>query len=137
MWLSDEPTDPSNQLIASFHTYDWTACASVACYNADVVPVAASVPVITGEFGEKDCATSFNDSFMNWADAHDISYLAWSWQPPYPSETRCVGVTASNGNDISGTGINLELLQNYYGTPNTLAPEGADVQAHLAAEAAQ
>jgi hypothetical protein len=37
------------------------------------------VPLVTGEVGEFDCAHSFIDGFMGWADASGVSYLAWSW----------------------------------------------------------
>jgi hypothetical protein len=44
-----------------------------------IAPVAAKVPVVTGELGEYDCTSSFIDSYMAWADAHGVSYLAWAW----------------------------------------------------------
>jgi endoglucanase len=42
-------------------------------------PVAARVPVVTGELGEDDCAHGFIDEYMGWADAHGVSYLGWAW----------------------------------------------------------
>ena len=43
------------------------------------MPLAAHVPIITGEIGENDRASSFIDAYMDWADAHGISYLAWTF----------------------------------------------------------
>ena len=127
MWLKYEPSDPDRQLVASFHTYNWTACASVTCWNQDVEPLAKSVPIVTGEFGEGDCSTSFVSLFMNWADAHNISYLAWDWEVPYSSQpTTCV--SSSNSHNL---GTNLMLLSNWNGEPNTSSPEGASIENHL------
>src|SRR5665213_2425098 len=64
MWLTNEPTDPVHQLIASFHTYNWTACTTTACWNSSVGTVAAQVPVVTGEFGEADCSSNYVNQYM-------------------------------------------------------------------------
>jgi hypothetical protein len=77
-WLSFKPSDP--QLAASFHTYNFSGCAST-CWNATVKPVATVNPVVTGELGENDCAHGYIDAYMNFADAQGISYLAWAWNP--------------------------------------------------------
>jgi endoglucanase len=121
-WLKYRPSDPKHEVIADFHTYDWTACATVSCWNASVLPVAAEVPVISAEFGEKLCSTSFIDQWMGWADQHDLSYLAWSWEVP-----------------AAGTGCaagNLQLLSNWQGAPSVTSVSGAAVHAHLAKLAA-
>ena len=129
MWLKYEPNDPDHQLIASFHAYNWTACASVTCWNQDVAPLAKSVPVVAGEFGEDDCSTHFVQSFMNWADTHNISYLAWDWEVPDSSEpSTCV--SSANG----PIGTNLMLLSNWNGTPSTSSPEGASIENHMQAQ---
>lgn len=80
-WLTYTPTDPAGQLGAAFHVYKENECVTASCWDAQVAPVAASVPVVTSEFGEMDCAHSFVDSFMNWADAKGISYIGWAWNP--------------------------------------------------------
>ena len=122
-WLAYEPTDPEHQVIMSFHTYNWTACTTVACWDNSVLPVAASVPVITGEIGEQDCSADYIDGYMGWADQHNISYLAWSWD-------------TSNASDSCST-ANLLLLSNWDGQPSTVAPAGPAFAAHLAALAAE
>jgi endoglucanase len=52
LWSYWEPTDPDNGVIADFHTHNWTACATVGCWETSVLPVAAKARVIGAEFGE-------------------------------------------------------------------------------------
>ena len=51
-WLANRPTDA--QLIASWHNYPGQRCHTLECWNAEIVPVAAVVPVIASEFGQTD-----------------------------------------------------------------------------------
>jgi hypothetical protein len=78
-WTQYAPKDPLNNIAASFHNYNYTGCNDTICWNNNVKPVAAMVPVVTGELGENDCAESYIDSFFAWADPLGISYLGWSW----------------------------------------------------------
>lgn len=78
-WLQYEPTDPLSNVAASFHTYNFTGCNDATCWTNTVRPVAARVPVVTGELGENDCGESYVDSYFAWADPLGISYLGWSW----------------------------------------------------------
>lgn len=78
-WLQNEPTDPDNNLAASFHLYNFNACSNTSCWDSQVAPVAAQVPVVTGEMGENDCASSFINTAMSWLDQHNIGYLGWAW----------------------------------------------------------
>ena len=112
-WLANEPTDPLNNLVASVHIYNFNACASVTCWNAQIAPVAAKVPVIAGEIGENDCAHTFIDSLMNWLDMENIGYLGWTW-------------TVVSG----GCSLGPVLITDYTGTPTAF---GAGLQAHLLA----
>ncbi len=109
-WLTWEPRDTAHQLVASFHTYDFSGCSAPSCWNASVAPVAAKVPVVTGEFGESDCAHGYADSYMAWADAHGVSYLGWTWNP-----WDCSGGPA--------------LISDWNGTPTAY---GAGLHDHLA-----
>lgn len=109
-WLRWRPKDPLHQLIASFHLDNFNTCASAACWNATIAPVAATVPVVTGELGENDCGHGFLDSYMPWADAHGISYLGWTW-------------------DTWDCRSGPALISAYDGTPTGF---GAGFQAHLA-----
>lgn len=76
-WLANRPSD--TQLVASWHNYPGQRCDTATCWNAEVAPVAAVVPVVTGEFGETDGGSSFLTAFMTWADGHGIGYLPWAW----------------------------------------------------------
>jgi hypothetical protein len=78
-WLNYRPTDPLNNLVAAAHIYNFNSCASASCWDAQLAPAAAKVPLILGEFGENDCAHGFVDGLMNWADARSVGYLGWTW----------------------------------------------------------
>lgn len=109
-WLQNEPTDPLKSLIASVHIYNFNACSTTACWNTQIAPVAAKVPVIAGEIGENDCADTFINPLMSWLDQQGISYLAWSW-----NAFGC------------GSGASY-LITNFNGTPSAF---GAGYKAHL------
>ncbi len=113
-WLANEPNDPLHQLAASAHIYNFSACNTESCWNQTIAPVAAKVPVVTGEIGENDCASSFIDSYMSWADSVGVSYIGWTWD---------------TWNCSSGPA----LITDYSGTPTNF---GAGLQAHLATLAA-
>jgi endoglucanase len=122
-WLSHEPSDPLGQLAASFHVYQGLPCDNQACWDAQVAPVAAQVPVVTGEFDQDICnASTFDVDYMNWADQHGISYLAWGWWVLTPQEIADDGCSA------------YYLLTDPSGTP--AAPNGLNLHDHLAALAA-
>ena len=126
--LANLPVDPLHQLIISFHTYTTSNDTSVADWNYNLAQFnAANIPLVTGELGEDDCSTSYIDVYMNWADSHDESYLAWSWTPySGPQPDACY--SSPSRDDWT----NWELLQNWGGTPSTVTPQGADFKAHLA-----
>ena len=109
-WLSYEPSDPANQLVASFHLYNFGGCTTASCWNSVIATVAASVPVVTGELGENDCGHGFIDSYMAWADAHNVSYLGWTW-------------------DTWDCSSGPALITDYNGTPTAF---GAGLKNHLA-----
>ena len=121
-WLAYEPSDPDGQLVASFHNYNGEQCDDVNCWNATIAPLAAQIPVVTGEFDEDDCPagggadpTNFDNTYMNWADAHGISYLAWGWLV-LSADPTCDKLT---------------LIDDYSGTPAD--PNGVALRAHLLA----
>jgi hypothetical protein len=88
-WLTYKPEDPAHNLAASWHVYDFNPCASTTCWNSTVAPVARQVPVITGEFGEKNQGPSFvwggssnpTVGLLPWVDHQggSISYIGWTW----------------------------------------------------------
>lgn len=139
-WLDPKtrPVDKLDppQLAASNHIYQDTfdntdpGCpngSEAACWTYHLTPIAAMVPLITGEFGEWDCDTSsaFMDAYEAWADKLDsapdgtqrapVSYLAWTFNADYG---------CYQGNST--------LLQSYdwNSTPNVA---GQSLRAHLTA----
>ena len=78
-WLAYKPVDPTGNLAASWHVYNFSWCNTPACWDAEVAPVAQQVPLVTGELGENDCAHGFIDALLPWLDARGASYLAWTW----------------------------------------------------------
>ncbi len=85
-WEAYAPVDPLHQLAASIHIYwknpahpNWSPCYASSCWNQVLAPLAGTVPVVVGEFGEMDCGDSLYPPFLSFADEHGISYLAWAW----------------------------------------------------------
>jgi hypothetical protein len=109
-WLGNRPEDKG--VVASFHNYGGHACHNPLCWDEVIAPIATEAPVVTGEFGETDCATS-PESFMDWADQHGVGYLMWAWW--VLPDTNCATLT---------------VLADTKGTP--AAPNGTALKAHLA-----
>ena len=84
--------------MASFHSYGDGSCLGTQCWSPVVASVYLHVPVVTGELGEYDCKPSYVSGYMDWADAHGISYLGWAW-------------------NVSSCGGGPALISNYSGTP--------------------
>ena len=82
-WLSHMPRDPRRQLVAEAHVYGRNTCATPACFNATLAPVARRVPLFFGETGEtydaSECGSRHISTFVKWADAHRVGYMAWTW----------------------------------------------------------
>jgi endoglucanase len=109
-WLAHLPPDPAHAEVASNHTYDFAACGG-GC-RATLAAIARRYPVVSGEIGEGDCQDTYIDPYMDWADRHGISYLAWAWDAG--GEWTCEGGPT--------------LIENYDGTPT---PFGAGFREHL------
>jgi len=114
-WLANKPND--SQLIASWHNYPGQGCSDASCWNSQIVPVAASVPVIATEFGMVNNDPTFFNDFMTWADAHGIGYAPWAWW-----------VTDSSDGAAANLYSLISDLTNF--TPR--APEGTAYHDHLA-----
>ncbi|WP_327656994.1 glycoside hydrolase family 5 protein [Streptomyces sp. NBC_00483] len=110
-WLTYKPDDPTGNLAAAWHVYNFNTCASEACWDSQLAPVAAEVPLVAGEIGENDCSHGFIDTVMAWLDEHDASYLGWTW----------------NTWDCSS---GPALISDYTGTPTGF---GAGLRDHLGA----
>ena len=110
-WLTYKPTDPTGNLVAAYHVYNFNTCANESCWNSTLAPVAAQVPLMAGEIGENTCSHSFVDQVMKWFDDRGLSYLGWTW----------------NTWDCSS---GPSLISNYDGTPTSY---GIGLRDHLRA----
>lgn len=108
-WLADVPHDPAGQLAASTHIYSFNPYNTTVDWVQNLLPIAASYPVVIGEFGD-DCAFTFAGSVVTFADQYGLSYLAWTW-------------------DAWG-GCDNVLIADYTGTPSNGYGQG--YQSHLA-----
>jgi endoglucanase len=109
-WLASEPSDPDHNLVASWHSYGFNACNTVSCWDSQIAPVIAQVPVVVGEMGERGCADTYIRPLMSWLDARSTSYLAWAWNADF------------------GCSSGPSLITNYGGTPTGY---GAGYRSHL------
>jgi hypothetical protein len=107
-WLGNQPQDPLHQEIAAVHVYDQSGCNNAACWQSNFGPVLASTPVLAAEVGQGQCDGTFSGTFFAWADANNVSYLAWTWDT---------------------WGCPESLITSFDGTPT---PWGAAFAAHLA-----
>ena len=95
-WVASKPTDPLNNLAASWHVYNFSWCHTQACWDSQAAPAAQQAPLVLGELGQDDGGSAFVSSLMDWMDARQGSYLAWVW-------------------DVRGQ--KLDLITSYNGTP--------------------
>lgn len=78
-WLAHAPSDPTGDLAAAWHVYNFNSCANESCWTSTLAPVAARVPLVAGEIGENTCGHAFVDRVMKWSDDRGLSYLGWTW----------------------------------------------------------
>lgn len=109
-WLAYKPADPTGNLMASWHSYNFNACVTTSCWDSEIGSVAAEVPVHAGEIGQDTCAHDYIDQVMTWLDENDLGYSAWTWNP-------------------WGCGGGNVLIEDYSGTPTQTYGEG--YRAHL------
>lgn len=76
-WLEFRPDD--DQLVAAFHNYDFQACHTQTCWDSVIARVADSVPVVTTELGAADPSQGYVESYLDWADQHNLGALLWVW----------------------------------------------------------
>ena len=82
-WLRGKPRDPRHQLVAEAHVYGGNACASTACLNRTMDPVARRVPLILGEtgqtFNDSSCGSGNVSQILAWANGEHVGDAAWTW----------------------------------------------------------
>ena len=81
-WLAHRPVDPLDNVVAAWHVYDFNACNSRSCWDAEAAPVARQVPLLLGEIGHEGRSgdrAGFVTALMDWMDANGVGYLPWTW----------------------------------------------------------
>ncbi|KAJ8604281.1 hypothetical protein CTAYLR_002483 [Chrysophaeum taylorii] len=73
-WLAYAPS--GDNLAAAWHSYDFNACNTEACWKETILPVLQEVPLVVTECGFH---VSYSESLWGWLDDHRASYLAWTW----------------------------------------------------------
>ncbi|MCW2495250.1 cellulase family glycosylhydrolase [Jatrophihabitans sp.] len=108
-WLHYAPADP--QLVAAFHTYDFTSCSTPTCWDAKVAVLAQSVPVITSELGANQPLDGYVAKYLTWATSHRIGVLFWVWGN---TDASPMSLTTDETGDPTQYGL---LAQNWLRSP--------------------
>jgi hypothetical protein len=83
-WLADRPADPLGRLAAGAHIYSFNRCVTTNCWDRELGPVLAAVPLYITEAGSNDCAPAFISGLLSWADGHKVTGIApWAWNRSY------------------------------------------------------
>jgi len=93
-WLANRPSDPMNQMAATWHPYPTygTTFGTAAYAQPNFAPgvftdaqniLAAGIPLIATETGDHDAAGTVGaplvSNITQWADQHGMSLLGWTW----------------------------------------------------------
>jgi endoglucanase len=105
-WLQFRPTDPTGNLAASWHSYNFNVCITPACWTSQIAPVAAQVPLVAGEIGENDCAHTYIDGLMPFLDSIGGGYLGWTWNVDFDC-ARGPGLVSSYAGAPTAFGVGL------------------------------
>jgi len=75
-WLAHRPADPAGHNVgAAFVVHDRSACATPACFEATLLPLAAQVPVVATDVSAGATAPGFVPRTVAWLDRHGIGHL--------------------------------------------------------------
>jgi hypothetical protein len=110
-WMDYLPVDPAANLAAAWHVYNFNGCRDATCWDGAPAAIAANLPIVATELGQRDCQGDFISTLMDWLDGHGSSYLAWSWN----AGGVCQPATNSSG------GRPWVMVQDYNtGAPNSV-----------------
>jgi glucose/arabinose dehydrogenase len=113
------PNDPQHQLIASAHVYDFVQGGAVdGLFTGQLEPIAARMPVILGELGERYCdsgTASFSKHVLSLIDGEAvkgnlIGVLEWTWNAG--GGWQCPTGPYGDGGPL--------LIRDYSGTPTVM-----------------
>jgi hypothetical protein len=127
-WLAYKPTDPKNNIVASWHAYSFNACSNLACWNAQIAPVIAQHPLVAGEFGTSreangTCNMNYMGSLLSFLESKKQGYLAWTFND-WPGN--CSDSAFNHGLTIDAAGTPSSYGRFYYdhlrGLPGAYPP---------------
>lgn len=106
-WLTYKPSDPAQELVASWHVYNKNPCGDITCWNNYILPVIGQFPLIAGEIGEDDYNGAFITQVMNFLDSPAPgvaaqNYLAWGWNTDLPPYSLITDYYSGNPNGVYG-----------------------------------
>jgi len=78
-WLEYIPKDPLNNIVASWHVYNFNLCFFQLCWEKYLIPIIEKYPLVVGELGENLCESNFIVPLMKWLDLRNVTYLAWTF----------------------------------------------------------
>ena len=121
-WLLDNlPTDPTGQLIAGQHLYNFKRCIEATCWTQEFGKIAKAMPLIGIELGQEYCSMDIVARFIKWMDANGgDGYAPWAWEP---------GSCPANGTNQFGS---LPMLSDWNGAATSF---GSSIKALYAAPA--
>jgi endoglucanase len=108
-WLAHKPADPDHNLVASWHSYNFNACSTKSCWNSQIAPLLAKVPLVAGEIGENDCADHYVSPLTGWLNSKGASYLAWTWNSDFNCATGPGLITSYDGHPTK-FGVGYEAM---------------------------
>ncbi|HET6230534.1 MAG TPA: cellulase family glycosylhydrolase [Longimicrobiaceae bacterium] len=92
-------------IVYGTHVYDWPE-KQPGAWDAGFGYLAATAPVMIGEFGTMNCGVPYYNAVMDYADRKNISIIAWAWYAPpsdYAGRDQLICTFAALLNDWSGT----------------------------------
>src|SRR5205085_1117644 len=102
--------------------YNFNTCSSSSCWQANIAPLAAKVPVVAGEIGENDCGHGYIDGLMAFLDTNHVSYLGWAWNADFQCNNGPSLITAYDGTPTAfGIGLKNNIAK-FGGPPPSPSP---------------
>ena len=125
--LGSYPITGSN-IVYDTHPYPYSGKDTTAEWDAAFGFLTATKPVMSAEFGEYDCNSSFVSQAINYFDAHSMGWIAWAWysisnstlsqECNYPQL-----ISDYNGTPVSSMGTYIyQQLLNYAGVTGGTPP---------------
>ncbi|HEX9090278.1 MAG TPA: cellulase family glycosylhydrolase [Anaerolineales bacterium] len=116
--LANYPITGSN-IVYDTHPYTYPGKNTPQNWDAAFGYLTKTVPVMSAEFGEYDCQTTFESQAVNYFDQHMMGWAAWAWFNTGNAADVCTYpelIQDNNGTPIPGMGAYIyQQLLNYAG----------------------